>query len=154
MAYNKVILMGRLTRDPETKTTNSGKSVVSFTIAVDRRYAPQGEEKKTDFFNCTAWSGTGDFVAKYFSKGSLILVEGELQNDQYTDKEGNNRTATKINVGNVTFAGGKSDNANNTPSTSTEPRQKKQGNFTTTTDKASEKGGFVATNDDDEDYPF
>ena len=105
--YNKTILMGRLTRDPELKTTPSGVSVCTFSIAVDRRYQTKGEEKKTDFFNIVAWRTTGEFVVKYFRKGSLILVEGELQTRQYTNKDGVNVTVTEINAEQVSFTGEK-----------------------------------------------
>ena len=105
--YNKVIMMGRLTRDPELKTTPSGVSVCTFSIAVDRRFQTKGEKKKTDFFNIVAWRQTGEFVSRYFSKGSLILVEGELQTRQYTNKDGVNVTVTEIVADNVSFTGEK-----------------------------------------------
>lgn len=105
--FNKAILMGRLTRDPELKTTPSGVSVCTFSIAVDRRFQTKGEEKKTDFFNIVAWRQTGEFVSRYFSKGSLILVEGELQTRQYTNKDGVNVTVTEINAEQVSFTGEK-----------------------------------------------
>ena len=105
--YNKTILMGRLTRDPELKITPSGVSVCSFSIAVDRRFQTKGEEKKTDFFNIVAWRQTGEFVSRYFSKGSMILVEGELQTRQYTNKDGVNVTVTEIVADNVSFTGEK-----------------------------------------------
>lgn len=105
--YNKVIMMGRLTRDPELKTTPSGVNVCSFSIAVDRRFQAKGEEKKTDFFNIVAWRTTGEFVVKYFRKGSLILVEGELQTRQYTNKDGINVNVTEIIAEQVSFTGEK-----------------------------------------------
>lgn len=105
--FNKTILMGRLTRDPELKTTPSGVSVCTFSIAVDRRFQAKGEEKKTDFFNIVAWRQTGEFVSRYFGKGSLILVEGELQTRQYTNKDGVNVTVTEINAEQVSFTGEK-----------------------------------------------
>lgn len=105
--YNKVIMMGRLTRDPELKTTPSGVSVCTFSIAVDRRFQSKGEEKKTDFFNIVAWRQSGEFVSRYFKKGSLILVEGELQTRQYTNKDGVNVTVTEINAEQVSFTGEK-----------------------------------------------
>lgn len=108
--YNKTILMGRLTRDPELKTTPSGVSVCTFSIAVDRRYQTKGEERKTDFFNIVAWRQTGEFVSHYFGKGSLILVEGELQTRQYTNKDGVNVTVTEVIADNVSFTGEKSEN--------------------------------------------
>ena len=88
--YNKVILMGRITHDLELKTTPSGANVCSFSIAVDRRFQQKGEEKKSDFFNIVAWRQQADFVTRYFGKGRMILVEGELQTRSYTDKNGMN----------------------------------------------------------------
>ena len=104
---NKIILQGRLVRDPEMRTTQSGKSVASFTLAVDRDFAPQGQQKETDFINCTAWNGTADFINRYFSKGSMATVCGSLQIQNYTDRDGNKRTSPNVNVENVYFAGEK-----------------------------------------------
>lgn len=105
--YNKVIMMGRLTRDPELKTTPSGVSVCKFSIAVDRRYQNKGEEKKSDFFNIVAWRQTGEFVSRYFGKGNLILVEGELQTNKFNDKNGNESTWYEIVADRVCFTGEK-----------------------------------------------
>ena len=104
---NKVILMGRLTRDPELKTTPNGVNVCSFGIAVDRRYQTKGEEKKADFFNIVAWRQAGEFVSRYFKKGNMILVEGELQTRQYTNKDGINVTVTEIIAEHLSFTGEK-----------------------------------------------
>lgn len=100
---NVAIIMGRLTRDPELRRTNSGKPVASFTVAVDRDYAPEGQEKETDFIDCVAWNGTAEFVQKYFSKGSMIVVKGRLQIRGWTDKEGNKRRTAEIVADNVYF---------------------------------------------------
>ena len=104
---NKIILQGRLVRDPEMRTTQSGKSIASFTLAVERDFAPQGQQKETDFINCTAWNGTADFISRYFSKGSMATVCGSLQIQNYTDRDGNKRSAPNVNVENVYFAGEK-----------------------------------------------
>ena len=104
---NKIILSGRLVRDPEMRTTQSGKSIASFTLAVERDFAPQGQQKETDFINCTAWNGTADFINRYFSKGSMATVCGSLQIQNYTDRDGNKRTSPNVNVENVYFAGEK-----------------------------------------------
>lgn len=104
---NVVALMGRLTADPELRTTPAGVSVTSFTIAVDHSFVKQGEERQADFINCVAWRGTADFVAKYFQKGSLIAVDGSIQTRRYQDKDGHNRTAFEVVVDNVHFAGSK-----------------------------------------------
>lgn len=101
---NVVALMGRLTADPELRTTPAGASVTSFTIAVDRSFVKQGEERQADFINCVAWRGTADFVAKYFQKGSLIAVDGSIQTRRYQDKDGHNRTAFEVVVDNAHFA--------------------------------------------------
>lgn len=106
--YNKVIMMGRICSDPELRTTPNGTNVCSFRIAVDRRFQQKGEEKKSDFFNVVAWRGTGDFVNQYFRKGRMILVEGEMQTRQYTDKSGNQATWYEINTERVSFTGEKS----------------------------------------------
>lgn len=104
---NVVALMGRLTADPELRTTPAGVSVTSFTIAVDRSFVKQGEERQADFINCAAWRGAADFVAKYFQKGSLIAVDGSIQTRRYQDKDGHNRTAFEVVVDNAHFAGSK-----------------------------------------------
>lgn len=103
--YNKIILMGRIVADPEIKTTPQGVNFCSFRIAVDRRFQQKCEEKKTDFFNVTAWRTTAEFITRYFSKGRMILIEGELQTSQYTDKNGNNATWYEINAERVSFTG-------------------------------------------------
>lgn len=99
---NSVILTGRLTTVPELKTTQSGLSVCSFDIAVDRAYS-KGEEKQTDFIKIVAWRQTAEFVNKYFSKGSMIGVEGSIQTRKYQDKDGNNRVAFEIIANRVHF---------------------------------------------------
>ena len=104
---NIVALMGRLVYDPELKTTQNGTNVCSFRIAVDRSFARQGEERKADFIDVTAWRQTAEFVSKYFQKGSMIAIEGSLQTRQYQDKNGNNRTATEVLASQVSFCGGK-----------------------------------------------
>lgn len=104
---NVVALMGRLTAYPELRTTPAGVSVASFTIAVDRSFVKQSEERQADFINCVAWRGTADFIAKYFEKGSLIAVDGKIQTRRYQDKDGHNRTAFEVVVDNAHFGGSK-----------------------------------------------
>lgn len=106
---NKIILMGRLTRDPELKTTNSGLSVTSFALACDRDFKSQNGEKECDFINVQAWRQTAEFVCKYFSKGRMAVVEGRLQTRKYQDKDGNNRVATEIVADRVYFGDSKPD---------------------------------------------
>lgn len=105
---NVVAIIGRLTHDPELKTTPNGVSVCSFRIAVDRSYVPHGEERQTDFITVTAWRKTAEFVSKYFQKGSMISVQGRLETRQYQDKNGNNRTETEVLAAEVGFCGPKS----------------------------------------------
>ena len=100
---NVVILMGRLTRDPELRRTNSGKPVASFAIAVDRDFAPQGGEKETDFIDIVTWNGTAEFVEKYFKKGSMIALKGRLQLRDWTDKDGNKRRTAEVVADQVWF---------------------------------------------------
>lgn len=116
---NSAILMGRLTGDPELRTTPNGTSVTSFTVAVERNYK-NGDEKQTDFINCVAWRGTADFVSTYFKKGQMIALQGAIQTRNYEDKNGNKRTAVEVIVDNVSFCGGKNDNT--TPKTETKAK--------------------------------
>lgn len=100
---NVVVLTGRLTADPELKTTANGISVCSFSIAVERRYK-QGEERQADFINIVTWRGSAEFVSKYFKKGQMIAIRGSIQTRKYQDKDGNNRTAFEIVADDVQFA--------------------------------------------------
>lgn len=106
---NKIFIMGRLTRDPELRTTNSGTSVASFSLAVDRNYKGADGEKETDFIDCVAWRQTGEFATKYFAKGRMAVVEGRLQIRPWTDKEGNNRRSAEVIVDNMYFGDSKRD---------------------------------------------
>ncbi len=101
--------MGRLVADPELKTTNTGISVTSFRIAVDRSYVKAGEQRQADFFDIVAWRSSAEFVCRNFSKGSLIAVDGQLQSRQYQTKDGQNRTAIEVVVDNVSFTGERRD---------------------------------------------
>ena len=100
---NVVVLSGRLTADPELKTTQNGVSVCSFSIAVERRYR-QGEERQADFINIVTWRSSAEFVSKYFKKGQMIAVRGAIQTRRYQDKDGNNRTAFEVVADDVQFA--------------------------------------------------
>ena len=104
-SLNKVILMGNLTADPEYKTTPSGVGVTTFSIAVGRRFAKQGDEVTADFFNIVAWRGLAEFVSKYFTKGKPIVVVGSIQNRSYTTQDGQKRYITEIVADECTFAG-------------------------------------------------
>ena len=108
---NHITIMGRMTRDPELRRTGSGTAVASFTLAVDRDFSGRdGGEKETDFIDCVAWRGTGEFVSKYFSKGRMAVVEGRLQIRNWTDKDGNKRRSAEVVAESVYF--GDSNNGN------------------------------------------
>ena len=101
---NHITIMGRLTRDPELRRTGNGTAVTSFTLAVDRDFAPKdGGERETDFIDCVAWRSTGEFVEKYFNKGSMAVVSGRLQIRNWTDKDGNKRRSAEVFSDNVYF---------------------------------------------------
>lgn len=104
---NVVAIMGRMVKDTELKTTNSGKSVCSFRIANDSGYKDASGQSQTNWLDVTAWGKTAEFVCKYFPKGALIAIEGRLQSRNYQDKSGNNRNAVEVVVNNVSFAGNK-----------------------------------------------
>lgn len=145
--YNKITLMGRITHDLELKSTPSGNSVLSFAVAVERSYQAKGEERKTDFFNCVAWRANADFISRFFSKGRMILIDGELQNRKYTDKNGAERYVTEIIVERAYFTGesGKppQNNQNQTSGNEQPPAQAQE--YTA--------ADFVPSPTDD-DYPF
>ena len=107
MALNVVALMGRLTRDPEMRKTPQGVSVATFTVAVDRSFVKQGEERQADFIDIVCWRNTAEFVCKYFQKGSMIALNGSIHTRTYQDKYGTNRKAFEIVADNVHFAGAK-----------------------------------------------
>ncbi len=109
MSLNKVVIMGRLARDPELRRTQSGVSVTSFRIACDRDFKSQSGEKETDWIDIVAWRNTAEFVSKYFTKGRMAIVEGRLQTRDWTDKDGNKRTAVEVVADNVYFGDSKRD---------------------------------------------
>jgi single-strand DNA-binding protein len=101
---NHIVIMGRLTRDPELRRTGSGVAVASFTLAVDRDFSPKdGGERETDFIDCVAWRQTGEFVSKYFTKGRMAVVSGRLQIRNWNDKDGNKRRSAEVVADNVYF---------------------------------------------------
>ncbi len=135
--YNKIILMGRIANDLELKTTPNGVNVCAFRVAVDRRFQG-GDEKKTDFFNIVAWRSTAEFVTRYFAKGRMILVEGEMQTRPYTDKNGNNATWYEVNAERISFTG-----------------EKKQEDAAGTAAPPRDTGSdYASAADSDDDYPF
>ena len=149
---NKVVLAGRLTGDPELKQTASGISVLSFTLAVNRRFASKaGEqgESQADFITVVAWRQTAEFVCKYFRKGSMIAIEGSLQTRSYEDKDGNKRTAYDVVANNVSFTGSKAESG-------TAPRENVASfEVPATAFSAGSNGDFEVVNEqDDDDLPF
>ena len=137
---NKIILMGRLTRDPELRKTGSGTAVTSFTLAVDRDFKTQDGEKETDFIDIVAWRGTAEFVFKYFSKGRMAVVEGRLQIRDWKDKDGNNRRSAEVIAENVYFG----DSKRNVSESGTQP------------EVPAQDGGFQELGDEEkeEELPF
>lgn len=109
---NRVVLTGRLTHDPELRKTPSGVSVTRLGIAVDRKYIKPGEERQTDFIDVVAWRSTADFVSNYFHKGSMIAVDGSIQTNSFTDKQGNKRKNVEVVADNVSFCGSKNETQN------------------------------------------
>ena len=121
---NKIIITGRLVREPELKTANSGTELCNFTVATDRRRKDQNGEKQADFFDCTAWGKTGVFVSTYFRKGDGITVDGRMESERWTDRDGNKRISWKIQCDTVEFPMSRSSgsNAGSTPAAgSSEP---------------------------------
>ena len=108
---NKIILMGRLTRDPELRRTGSGTAVTSFSLAVDRDFKSQSGEKETDFIDIVAWRNTAEFVSKYFTKGRMAVVEGRLQIRDWTDRDGGKRRSAEVVADNVYFGDSRRDSA-------------------------------------------
>ena len=146
---NHIIIMGRLTRDPELRRTGSGVAVTSFTVAVDRDFGSrEGGEKETDFIDCVAWRQTGEFVSKYFTKGSMIVVSGRLQIRSWTDKEGNKRRTAEVVADNVYFGESKRQNECYTGNTYAAPAAPA---YSAPVSPASD---FAMLDDDDAQLPF
>ncbi len=146
---NRAILMGRLTRDPELRTTPSGVSVASFTLAVDRGYAKAGEEKQTDFINIVAWRATAEFVGRYFTKGMMMIVEGRIQTRSWEDQNGNKRYAVEVVADNIQFGESKkaaSQHAGMEAPAPAAPAMQQDSGF-------GDVAGFSIASDDD-DLPF
>ena len=148
---NHIVVMGRLTRDPELRHTQAGTAVASFTVAVDRDFKDKETgERKTDFIDCVAWRSTGEFVAKYFAKGRMAVVEGRLQLRDWTDKEGNKRRSAEILASSVYFGDSKPKDGG-----STGGKAGKDDDFQLPGDfGAGSDNGFADMADDDGDLPF
>lgn len=137
---NSITIMGRMTRDPELRRTNSGTSVTSFTLAVDDDYKNDNGERKTIFVECVAWRGTADFVSKYFGKGRMAIVKGKLDIRDWTDKEGNKRKSAEVVAENVYFGDSKKEDSGSYGGYSAPAYQQPGSDFTQL--------------DDDEQLPF
>ena len=149
---NNAVIMGRLVADPELRTTGSGISVTSFTVAVDRRFVRQGEERQADFIDIIAWRQTAEFVSKYFRKGSMIAVQGSIQTRNYEDKQGNKRTAVEVVADNVSFCGSKAESGTtggSRPYENAAPAAAPAASFASGT-----VGDFESIEDDDDSLPF
>lgn len=140
---NHIVLQGRITRDPELRRTSSGVAVASFTLAVDRDFSGKdGGEKETDFIDCVAWRNTGEFVSKYFHKGSMAVASGRLQIRSWTDKDGNKRRTAEVVADNVYFGDSKRDGE----------KSSAPGNYGSYTPAPAQD--FAPVEDDDAQLPF
>lgn len=161
---NRVIMMGRIVNELELKTTPNGTTVCSFRIAVDRNYQKKGEERKSDFFNVVAWRATAEFINRFFGKGRMIMIEGEMQTRQYTDKNGNPATWYEIMVDNAYFTGEKANGGGgyggyDAPPMPSEPPAGGYGGYsaprnepTPQTAQSAPAADFASA--DNDDYPF
>ncbi len=150
---NHIVLMGRLTRDPELRRTGSGVAVASFTLAVDRDFAAQGAEKETDFVDIVAWRNTAEFVSRYFTKGRMAVVTGRLQIRNWTDKEGNKRRSAEVVADNVYFGDSKRDGAAPGGFDQT-PSYPQASAYQAPANPAPAASGFSMLEDDDSELPF
>lgn len=143
---NKIIIHGRLTRDPELRYTQSQTPVASFTVAVDRDYTDQSGSKETDFIDCVAWRSGAEFVSKYFHKGQLILVEGRLTSRKWEDRDGNKRTSWEIVADHTYFGESKREDRNSNYSENSAPAPAPK--------QPAQQQTFQDLPDDDGDLPF
>lgn len=153
---NNISIMGRLCAAPEVKKTNNGTSVCSFAIACER-FAKKGEDKKTDFLDVVAWSGTAEFVAKWFKKGDPIIITGSLQSRVWEDENGNKRKSVEIVAAEVNFAGGKRDDGGSSANNTTGFAPGGWGNgggYAAPVDFPEFPGDFRELSDDDGGLPF
>ena len=151
---NRIIIMGRLVRDPELRRTQNGTAVTSFTLAVDRDFKSQSGEKETDFIDVVAWRGTAEFVCNYFTKGRMAVAEGRLQIREWKDRDGNNRRSAEVVADNVYFGDSKRD-AEGGGSYSAPPAYGSVPAYSGGYAQAShEPSGFAEIDDQDGDLPF
>ena len=150
---NKIFIMGRLTRDPELRRTQSGTAVTSFSLAVDRDFKSQSGEKETDFIDVVAWRSTAEFVAKYFTKGRMAIVEGRLQIRPWTDKDGNNRRSAEVVADNIYFGDSKRDSGRrHAAAIPHRPTTAPAGGYSAPVGGGS--SGFAEIDEEDGDLPF
>ena len=159
---NHIVLMGRLTRDPELRRTANGVAVASFTLAVDRDFAAAGAEKETDFIDIVAWRNTAEFVSKYFTKGRMAVVSGRLQIRNWQDKEGNKRRSAEVVADNVYFGDSKRDRADGGSFNQSQGYaqsfnqipQQQQPAYQAPQNVSAAPSDFSMLSDDDPDLPF
>lgn len=142
---NSAVLMGRLTYEPELRSTPNGVSVIRFQIACDRRFQAKREERKIDFIDITAWRQTAEFISRYFHKGSMIAVEGSIQTENFTDKDGNKRKSVQVVANNISFCGSKSENNSDSDSPFHQPAPSYADVY---------ESDFEEISDDEDDLPF
>ena len=155
---NHIDIMGRLTRDPELRRTGSGIAVANFTLAVERDFKGQDGAKETDFIDCVAWRNTGEFAAKYFTKGSMAVVSGRLTIRSYTDKDGNKRKAAEIVADNIYFGSSKRESDSGTETGTYAPGQYAENSFPETAEMLAKYGAaagdYQVLDGADENLPF
>jgi len=151
---NKAILMGRLTRDPELRHTQTSTPVTSFTLAVDRSFTKQGEEKKTDFIDIVAWRNTAEFVSKYFRRGMQVVVVGRIQIRDWKDKEGNNRRTAEIIADETYFADSRRDSAPQSSAYSNEYAHEQPASLPRYSEPSPSYSDFTDMSADEDDLPF
>ena len=153
---NHIVIMGRLTRDPELRRTGTGVAVASFTVAVDRDFGKnENGEKETDFIDCVAWRQTGEFVSKYFTKGRMAVVSGRLQIRSWTDKDGNKRRTAEVVADNVYFGDSKREGeATGSYGSYAAPAPAAPGGFGGYSAPSAPASDFAMLSDDDAQLPF
>lgn len=146
---NMVALMGRLTYEPELRTTPNGTSIIRFQVACDRNYQKDSQNRQADFIDCVAWRQTAEFISRYFHKGSMIAVEGTIQTSNYTDKDGNKRKQIEVLANNVSFCGGKAESGTQGTQGAQNEQYAQSG-----MDINPDTSDFEEIVDDDDDLPF
>ena len=158
MSLNHITIMGRLTKDVELRRTGSGIAVASFTLAVERDRKNEAGEKETDFIDCNAWRNTGEFVSKYFQKGSMAIVSGRLQIRNWTDKEGNKRRSAEVVADSVYFGDSKKSDQSNSTYQTQNSYPGSTGDFSDTmnyiANMQAQQSDFTMLDGDDAQLPF